>query len=168
MCCSPATADCGRETEQRPRSRGRAVAGCAEGPRAPRMSSATARSPRHRPGRSLTGRRRANAIGLARSDRPSSRHRGTSRRQPNDVEPVVTRWARVRHPDHCREHERLAGDAERGMPRRLTFDVNDNAMSFLTEGDSIAHQAEGPRDGSVVYAGVRTARGREPAAGGIG
>ena len=42
-------------------------------------------------------------------------------------------------------------DAERGLPRRLTFDVNDNAVVISPEGDWIAHQAEGPRDGSVVY-----------------
>jgi eukaryotic-like serine/threonine-protein kinase len=42
-------------------------------------------------------------------------------------------------------------DAERGMPRRLTFDVSDNAVVISPEGDWIAHQAEGPRDGSVVY-----------------
>ena len=42
-------------------------------------------------------------------------------------------------------------DAERGMPRRLTFDVTDNAAVISPEGDWIAYQAEGPRDGSVVY-----------------
>jgi hypothetical protein len=42
-------------------------------------------------------------------------------------------------------------DTERGMPRRLTFDVNDNAVVISPDGDWIAHQAEGPRDGSVVY-----------------
>jgi serine/threonine protein kinase/Tol biopolymer transport system component len=42
-------------------------------------------------------------------------------------------------------------DTERGTPRRLTFDVNDNAIVISPEGDWIAHQATGPRDGSVVY-----------------
>ena len=42
-------------------------------------------------------------------------------------------------------------DAERGMPRRLTFDVTDNAAVISPEGEWIAYQAEGPRDGSVVY-----------------
>ena len=42
-------------------------------------------------------------------------------------------------------------EAERGMPRRLTFDVNDNAVVISPEGDWIAYQADGPRDGSVVY-----------------
>ncbi len=47
-------------------------------------------------------------------------------------------------------------DTERGVPRRLTFDVkdndvNDNDVILSPDGTRVAHQANGPRDGSVVY-----------------
>ncbi len=43
-------------------------------------------------------------------------------------------------------------DTERGVPRRLTFDVNDNDRVILSpDGTRVVHQANGPRDGSVVY-----------------
>jgi hypothetical protein len=41
-------------------------------------------------------------------------------------------------------------DTERGVPRRLTFDVNDNDVILSPDGTRVAHQANGPRDGSVV------------------
>ena len=42
-------------------------------------------------------------------------------------------------------------DTERGVPRRLTFDVNDNDVILSPDGTRVVHQANGPRDGSVVY-----------------
>ena len=42
-------------------------------------------------------------------------------------------------------------DTERGVPRRLSFDVNDNDVILSPDGTRVAHQANGPRDGSVVY-----------------
>ena len=42
-------------------------------------------------------------------------------------------------------------DTERAVPRRLSFDVNDNDVILSPDGDRIVHQANGPRDGSVVY-----------------
>jgi Tol biopolymer transport system component len=47
-------------------------------------------------------------------------------------------------------------DTERGVPRRLTFDVNDNDVNdndvvLSPDGTRAVHQANGPRDGSVVY-----------------
>ena len=42
-------------------------------------------------------------------------------------------------------------DTERGVPRRLSFDVNDNDVILSPDGTRVAHQAKGPRDGSVVY-----------------
>ena len=42
-------------------------------------------------------------------------------------------------------------DTERGVPRRLTFGVNDNAVILSPDGTRVVHQAKGPRDGSVVY-----------------
>ncbi len=42
-------------------------------------------------------------------------------------------------------------DTERGVPRRLTFDVNDNDVILSPDGTRVAHQANGPRDESVVY-----------------
>jgi serine/threonine protein kinase/Tol biopolymer transport system component len=42
-------------------------------------------------------------------------------------------------------------DTERGVPRRLTFDVNDNDAIVSPDGTRVVHQANGPRDGSVVY-----------------
>ena len=42
-------------------------------------------------------------------------------------------------------------DTERGVPRRLTFGVNDNDVILSPDGTRIVHQASGPRDGSVVY-----------------
>jgi serine/threonine protein kinase/Tol biopolymer transport system component len=42
-------------------------------------------------------------------------------------------------------------DTERGVPRRLTFDVNDNDAIVSPDGTRVVHQANGPHDGSVVY-----------------
>ncbi len=47
-------------------------------------------------------------------------------------------------------------DTERGVSRRLTFDVNDtdvndNDVVLSPDGTRVVHQANGPRDGSVVY-----------------
>jgi Tol biopolymer transport system component len=42
-------------------------------------------------------------------------------------------------------------DIERGVPRRLTFDVNDNDVVLSPDGTRVVHQSNGPRDGSVVY-----------------
>jgi Tol biopolymer transport system component len=42
-------------------------------------------------------------------------------------------------------------DTERGVPRRLTFDVNDNDAILSPDGSRVAHQANGPRDGSVIF-----------------
>jgi serine/threonine protein kinase/Tol biopolymer transport system component len=42
-------------------------------------------------------------------------------------------------------------DTERGVPRRLTFGVNDVNVAFSPDGSRIVHQAEGERDGSVVW-----------------
>ena len=42
-------------------------------------------------------------------------------------------------------------DTERGVPRRLTFDVNDNGVILSPDGTRVVHQANGPGDGSVVY-----------------
>ena len=42
-------------------------------------------------------------------------------------------------------------DTERGTPRRLTFDVNDNDAILSSDGTRAVHQANGPRDGSVVF-----------------
>jgi Tol biopolymer transport system component len=42
-------------------------------------------------------------------------------------------------------------DTERGVPRRLTFDVNDNNVILSPDGGRVVHQANGPGDGSVVH-----------------
>ncbi len=42
-------------------------------------------------------------------------------------------------------------DTDRGVPRRLSFDVNDNDVVLSPDGARVVHQANGPRDGSVVY-----------------
>jgi serine/threonine protein kinase len=42
-------------------------------------------------------------------------------------------------------------DTERGVPRRLTFDVNDNSVILSPDGSRVVHQANGPGDGSVVH-----------------
>ena len=42
-------------------------------------------------------------------------------------------------------------DTERGVPRRLTFGVNDNSVILSPDGNRIVHQAEGNREGSVVW-----------------
>jgi serine/threonine protein kinase/Tol biopolymer transport system component len=42
-------------------------------------------------------------------------------------------------------------DSERGVPRRLTFGVNDTSIVFSPDGSRIAHQAEGNREGTVVW-----------------
>jgi Tol biopolymer transport system component len=42
-------------------------------------------------------------------------------------------------------------DTQRGLPRRLTFDVNDNDAILSADGTRLVHQANGPHDGSVVY-----------------
>ena len=57
-------------------------------------------------------------------------------------------------------------DTERGVPRRLTFDVkdndaNDNDVVLSPDGTRVVHQANGPRDGSVVYERRSDGTGRE-------
>jgi Tol biopolymer transport system component len=52
-------------------------------------------------------------------------------------------------------------DTERGVPRRLTFDVNDNDVVLSPDGTRVVHQANGPRDGSVVYERRSDATGGE-------
>ena len=42
-------------------------------------------------------------------------------------------------------------DTDRGTLRRLTFDLNDNDVILSPDGTRLVHQANGPRDGSVVY-----------------
>jgi serine/threonine protein kinase/Tol biopolymer transport system component len=42
-------------------------------------------------------------------------------------------------------------DTERGVPHRLSFDVNDNDVIISPDGTRVVHQANGPSDGSVVY-----------------
>jgi Tol biopolymer transport system component len=42
-------------------------------------------------------------------------------------------------------------DTDRGVPRRLTFGVNDNNIVFSPDGSRIAHQAEGAREGTVIW-----------------
>ena len=42
-------------------------------------------------------------------------------------------------------------DTERGVPRRLTFGVNDNNVIFSPDGHRIVHQAEGHREGTVMW-----------------
>src|SRR5262249_32748218 len=42
-------------------------------------------------------------------------------------------------------------DMMRGVPRRLTFGVNDNSAAISRDGTRVAHQSEGDRDGSVVW-----------------
>jgi Tol biopolymer transport system component len=42
-------------------------------------------------------------------------------------------------------------DTERRVPRRLTFDVNDNDVILSPDGTRVVHQANGTADGSVVY-----------------
>ena len=42
-------------------------------------------------------------------------------------------------------------DTERGVPRRLTFGLNDNNVVFSTDGSQIVHQAEGKNEGSVAW-----------------
>jgi serine/threonine protein kinase/Tol biopolymer transport system component len=42
-------------------------------------------------------------------------------------------------------------DTERGVPRRLSFDLNDNDVILSPDGARVVHQANGPHDGSVVY-----------------
>jgi eukaryotic-like serine/threonine-protein kinase len=42
-------------------------------------------------------------------------------------------------------------DTERGVPRRLTFGVNDNNAIFSPDGNRIVHQAEGNREGTVMW-----------------
>ena len=43
-------------------------------------------------------------------------------------------------------------DTERGAPRRLTFGLNDTSIVFSPDGSRIAHQSEGNREGTVVWA----------------
>jgi eukaryotic-like serine/threonine-protein kinase len=52
-------------------------------------------------------------------------------------------------------------DTERGVPRRLTFDFNDNAVIFSPDGSRIAHQAEGNRERTVVWERRSDGTGRE-------
>lgn len=42
-------------------------------------------------------------------------------------------------------------DTGRGVPRRLTFGLNDNSVIFSPDGSRIAHQAEGNRERTVVW-----------------
>ena len=42
-------------------------------------------------------------------------------------------------------------ETERGVPRRLTFGLNDTSIVFSPDGSRIAHQAEGNREGTVVW-----------------
>ena len=42
-------------------------------------------------------------------------------------------------------------DTQRGVPRRLTFDVADNDVILSPDGTRVVHQANGNGDGSVVY-----------------
>ena len=42
-------------------------------------------------------------------------------------------------------------DTERGVPRRLTYGLNDTSIVFSPDGTRIAHQAEGDQEGTVVW-----------------
>ena len=42
-------------------------------------------------------------------------------------------------------------NAQRGAPHRLTFGVTDGPAALSPDGSRVVYQAEGPRDGSVVY-----------------
>ena len=42
-------------------------------------------------------------------------------------------------------------DTQRGAPRRLTFGLNDTSIVISPDGTHIAHQAEGNREGTVVW-----------------
>ena len=42
-------------------------------------------------------------------------------------------------------------DTERGIPRRLTFGLNDTSVVFSPDGSRVAHQAEGNHEGTVVW-----------------
>jgi Tol biopolymer transport system component len=52
-------------------------------------------------------------------------------------------------------------DTERGVPRRLTFGLNDNSVIFSPDGSRIAHQSEGNRERTVVWERRSDGTGRE-------
>ena len=52
-------------------------------------------------------------------------------------------------------------ETDRGVPRRLTFGLNDNNTVFSPDGSRIVHQAEGRREGTVIWERRADGTGRE-------